>query len=122
VALREQFAPDLARVFINTDEHAAVREFRISDGAGGFKVFSTKVVWDEEAAARQTVVAVHGMYLGDVICYIEAKYLPRKPVAGELIYSPANKPWEVLKCTEEESCYMLALSATRSQPGAYGRN
>jgi hypothetical protein len=122
VALREQFAPDIDRVFINTDEHATVREFRISNGAGGFIVFTAEVVWDEEAAEQKPVVAIHGMYQGDVICYIAAKYLPRKPVAGELIYTPANKPWEVLKCTEEESCYMLALSATRSQPGAYGRN
>jgi hypothetical protein len=122
VSLREQFVPDLARVFINTDEHATVREFRISDGHGGFKVFTCKVVWDTDAAKQQPLVKIHGMYLGDVICYIEHKYLPRIPVPGELIYSPANKPWEVLDCTDEEGCYMLALSASRSQPAAYGAN
>jgi hypothetical protein len=122
VSLREQFAPDLATVFVEPDEFATWREFRISDGHGGFKVFMAKVVWDTEQAKKQPIVAVHGVYLGDVICFIEHKYLPRMPVAGELIYSPANQPWEVLDVTDEESCYRLALSATRSQPGYYGSN
>lgn len=122
MSLREQFAPDLANVFINTGEHATVREFRISDGAGGFRLFTCPVVWDDEAAKQMPIVKIHGVYLGDVICYMEHRYLPRAPVPGELIYSPANKPWEVLDCTDEESCYKLALSATRSQPGHYGNN
>jgi hypothetical protein len=122
VSLREQFAPDLANVFVNTDEFATGREFRINDGHGGFRLFNAPVVWDTEAAKRHPLVAIHGVYLGDVICYIEHRYLPRRPVAGELLYSPANQPWEVIDCTDEESCYKLALSATRSQPGAYGRN
>lgn len=122
MALREQFAPDLVNVFHNTDEFATEREFRINDGRGGFKVFRAKVVWDEEAASRQPAVARHGMYLGDVICFMQAKDLPRKPVAGELIYSPANQPWEVVKIVEEEYEYKLSLSATRSQPAYYGAN
>ena len=122
MSLRDQFVPDLASVFINTDEFATVREFRINDGKGGFKVFTAKVVWDKEMAKRHPLVAIHGMYLGDVICFIEHKYLPRPPVAGELIYSPANQPWEVIDVTDEESCYQIALSATRSQPAHYGAN
>jgi hypothetical protein len=122
MSLRSQFAPDLANVFINTSEFATEREFRINDGQGGFRVFIAKVVWDEEQAKQNPLVKVHGMYLGDVICFIEHKNLPRMPVAGELIYSPANKPWEVIDCTDEESCYKLALSATRSHPGKYGNN
>ena len=122
MSLREQFVPDLANVFINTDEFATTREFRVSDGQGGFRVFLAKVVWDTESAKQQPVVKIHGVYLGDVICYIERKYLPRMPVAGELLYSPANQPWEVLDCTDEESCWRIALSATRSQPGRYGNN
>lgn len=122
MSLRAQFEPDLANVFVNLNEFATTREFRISDGRGGFKVFTADVVWDEEAAKRQPVVSIHGVYLGDVICHIEHKYLPRAPIAGELIYSPANKPWEVLQCTDQESLYVLALSASRSQPGHYGGN
>ena len=115
--MRDQFAPDLANVYENTDEFATVREFRINDGAGGFTVFQASVVWDEEQAKRQPVVAVHGIFLGSVICFIEHKYLPRMPLAGELIYSPANVPWEIMDVTDEESCYKLALVAYRSQPG-----
>lgn len=119
MSLRDQFVPDLADVFMNTDEFATLREFRISDGLNGFTLLNIPVVWDEEQAKRHPVVAIHGIYLGGVICFIEHKYLPRPPVAGELIYSPANMPWEVLDCTDEESCYKLALAATRSQPGKY---
>lgn len=122
MSLREQFPVDVDRVFINTDEHATVREFRISDGHGGFRVFLAKVVWDNEMAKQMPVVKIHGVYYGDVICYIAHSDLPRPPVAGELIYSPANSPHEVLDVTDEESCWRLALYSTRSQPGAYGRN
>jgi hypothetical protein len=122
MSLRDQFAPDLANVFVNTSEFATTREFKINNGSGDFNVFTAKVVWDNEMAKRHPLVSIHGMYLGDVICFIEHKYLPRPPLAGELIYSPANQPWEVLDCTDEESCYKLALSATRSQPGRYGNN
>jgi hypothetical protein len=122
MSLRDQFAPDLANIFINLSEFATRREFRVADGHGGFKVFRANVVWDEEEAAEQPATTRHGVYLGDVICFIEHKYLPRMPVAGELIYSPANQMWEVLKVVDEESCYKLSLSATRSQPGHYGNN
>jgi hypothetical protein len=122
MALREQFVPDLANVFINTGEFATTREFRVNDGRGGFKVFLGKVVWDTEAVKQLPLVKIHGVYLGDVICYMPHSYLTRPPVAGELIYSPAHTPWEVLDVTDEEGCYKIALTGTRSQPGAYGRN
>lgn len=122
MSLREQFVPDLEDTFMETGEFATTREFRISDGHGGFKLFNAPVVWDTEQAKKQPIVSVHGVYLGDVICYIQHKYLPRAPVAGEIIYSPANQPWEVLDVTDEESCWRCALSATRSQPGYYGKN
>ena len=122
MSLRDQFELDLDRVFMNTLEFATVREFRISDGAGAFIVFTAPVVWDKDAIKMMPVVTIHGVFMGDVRCYIEHKYLPRAPVAGELIYSPANQPWEVLECTDQELLYELSLAATRSQPSLYGRN
>jgi len=122
MSLRDQFVPDLDRIFMNLGEFATMREFRISDGHGGFKLFNAPVVWDKDAVRQQPIVTVHGVYMGDVRCYIEHKYLPRAPVAGELIYSPANQPWEVLDCTDAESLYELSLAAYRSQPAQYGAN
>jgi hypothetical protein len=122
MSLRDQFPLDLDEIFIEESEFATVREFRISDGKGGFTLFTAKVVWDKEAAKQMPIVKVHGVYLADVICFMPHSLLPRMPVAGELIYSPANSPWEVIDSTDEESCYQLALSAYRSQPGHYGKN
>lgn len=122
MSLREQFTVDNRRIFLNENEHATEREFRISNGLGGFTLFRAVVLWDEEAAKQMPAVTIHGVYMGDVVCQIHADDLPRAPVAGELIYSPANKPWEVLQCTHEEWMFVLALSATRSQPGRYGAN
>jgi hypothetical protein len=122
MSLRDQFVPDLDNVFMNTGEFATMREFRISDGQGGFIVFTCPVVWDKDAVKMNPVVTIHGVFMGDVRCYIAHRYLPRAPVAGELIYSPANQPWEVLDCTDQESLYELSLAATRSQPSMYGRN
>jgi hypothetical protein len=122
VSLHEQFAIDNREIFLNEEEFANVREFRRSDGLGGFIVFLATVVWDNEAAKEQPVVKIHGVYQGDLICFIHHDDLPRMPVPGELLYSPANKPWEVLDVTDEESMWKVALSATRTQPGAYGNN
>jgi len=119
MSLRDDFADDLATVFVNPNEFATTREFRISDGFGGFTVFNAPVVWDEETAKRQPVVAVHGIFLGTVICFMEHKYLPRPPLVGELIYSPANLPWEVLDVTDEEGSYKIALTSTRSQAAGH---
>lgn len=119
MSLREQFATDIDNIWMRLSEFATTREFRIDDGAGGFIVFSAPVVWDKDTVKKQPVVAVHGVYMGDVRCYIAAKYLPRIPLAGEIIYSPANTPWEVIDCVDAESLYELYLSAYRSQAGRY---
>lgn len=115
--LRDNFATDLSTVFMNTAEMATTREFRISDGMGGFTIFDAPVVWDQEGSKDMPMVKIQGVFMGDVRCHIEAKYLPRIPLAGEIIYSPANQVWECIDVTDEEGCYVLGLSATRSQAG-----
>ena len=122
MALREQFIPDLDRVFLKDSEHATWREFRISDGHGGFRLFRAKVGWFDEESRELMVVKIHGIYRGDVVCYMKHADLPRPPVAGELLYSPANRPWEVLDVTDEEGCWKMTLYGTRTQPGYYGKN
>lgn len=120
--LRDLFAPNVDNIFMNLGEFATLREFRIQDGAGGFLVFTAPVVWDQDEAREKPVVTIHGVFMGNVDCYIASKYLPRAPVAGEIIYSPANQPWEVLDVVICESLYELMLAAYRSQPTQYGRN
>lgn len=122
MSLRENFAPDIDNICIDVDEMGEFREFRISDGHGGFRIFTAKVVWDREQAAQQPIVKVHGVYLCDVICHILDRDLPRAPVAGELLYSPANQPYEVVDCKIEEHLYVIGLAAYKSQPGHYGSN
>jgi hypothetical protein len=121
MSLRDQIRADLP-IFTNPEELGDVREFRINDGMGGFIVRNIEVAWDEDSAEQKPVVTIHGVYLCDVMCYIAASDLPRPPVPGELIYSPANKPWEVVKVTDLMFMYELALAAMRSQPGKYGSN
>jgi hypothetical protein len=119
MSLRAQFPADLVNVFHNTDEFATTREFRLSDGHGAFTLKNIDVVWDEEEARRHPVVTIHGIIDAAVICYIQHKDLSRPPLAGEIIYSPANKPWEIGAVTDEESEWKLALVMTRSQTGYY---
>jgi hypothetical protein len=122
MALRDQFVGDIDSIFMRLHEFATEREFRIGDGHGGFVVFRCPVVWDKDAVRKQPLVTVHGVFMGDVRCYIAHRYLPRAPLAGEIIYSPANTPWEVIDCTDAESLYELSLAAYRSQPSKYGAN
>jgi hypothetical protein len=122
MSLKDQFVADVHSIFLNTEEHATTREFRIADGHGGFTTFTQDVVWDEEAAKEEPVVKYHGQYLCDVMCFLPSTVLPRRPLAGELIYSPANQPWEIMECTDQAGMFKLALMAHRSQPGFYGVN
>jgi hypothetical protein len=113
MALRDQFVPDLESVFYNTDEHATLRRFRITDGKGGFQVFDAPCVWDEEASKERTIVKAYNIYVGDVQVHILAANFPRRPLAGEIIYSPPNQGWTIVDCTLEEGAYVLALEAYR---------
>jgi len=122
VSLRDQFAPDVDNIFMNTSEFATTREFRISDGHNGFLLFDCPVVWDEDQVRQEPITTIHGVFMGTVSCYIATTYLPRAPLPGELIYSPGNQPWEVLDCIIAESLYELKLAAYRSQPSQYGQN
>jgi hypothetical protein len=123
MSLRDQIMfKDPERVFLNTNEFAEVREFRIADGRGSFIVFNAKVVWDNEMAKQLAIVKIHGVYQGDLVAYITHATLPRPPLAGELVYSPANQPWEIIDVTDEMGMWKLALSMTRSQPAHYGSN
>jgi hypothetical protein len=121
VSLREQFALDLDNVFFNDKEHATWEEFRISNGLGGFIVFQAKIIHDTDELKRLAVTRM-GIYAGEELLYIRHTSLPRRPVVGELIYSPANKPWEVVSCWDEEGCYVVTMSSTRSSPAYYGGN
>jgi hypothetical protein len=121
MSLREQMYSDRRNVFFNTDEHATVEEFRINNGQGGFTVFNATVIHDTDQLKRLATTRM-GVYQGDELLYIMHEDLPRRPLAGELIYSPANKPLEVMECHDEEGVWVLLLSSTRSQPAHYGGN
>lgn len=110
MALRDQFVPDLENVFHNVDEFGPFREFRISNGRGGFATFWAPCVWDSDTL-KQLSVKAQGVFLGDVMCYIQASQLPRRPLAGEIIYSPANVGWLIVESVDEEGQYNLSLSS-----------
>jgi hypothetical protein len=111
MSLRDQFVYDLDTIFYNEDEHATRRQFRISDGRGGFICFCAVCIWDEEATKERTIVKEYNVYVGDVLCHIGAWNFPRRPLAGEIIYSPPQIPWTIVDCTHEEGAYVLALQA-----------
>lgn len=111
MSLRDQFVPDLDAIFYNTDEHATLREFRIADGKGRFIIFKARCVWDQEQTKERTVVKKYNVFLGDVVCHIGAWNLPRRPLAGEIIYSPRMQAWTIIDVTEEEGAYVLSLEA-----------
>lgn len=119
--LKDLFAPDVERIFINVDEFGDYREFRFADGAGGFYVKTIKVVWDEDKSHMQAVSTANGIVYADVACFIASKDLPRAPVAGEMLYSPANQPFEILLCTLTPALYELQLQRYMSKPTMFGQ-
>jgi hypothetical protein len=112
--LNAHFPADSEKVFHNTGEFAHVREFRISDGQGGFVKFATKCVWDKEEAKNKPIVLAQGVYIADVACHLIKNRLPRPPLAGEIIYSPSKEAWTIMEISDEESEWVLFLAANRS--------
>jgi hypothetical protein len=108
--LRDATRSDLVNVFHNVDEHASYREFRISNGYASFTTFRAPCVWDTDIL-KQLSIKAQGVYLGDIMCYIIADYLPRRPLPDEIIYSPANQGWRIIESVDEEGQYNLSLSA-----------
>lgn len=120
MSLHTQMIGDLTRIFMNLDEFATLREFRIQDGLGGFLIFNKPVVWDVDTAKASPIFTPAGLIMCDVRCYIRASDLPRVPLAEEIIYSPANQQWKVLACTIAEGLYEMPLIAYRSSPAMFG--
>jgi hypothetical protein len=122
---------DWRTVFVNLNEFGELRNFRISDGLGGFlELKNLPVLIDEEATKETPIVTAQEVYIGDMFVSIAADLLPRRPIGGELIYMseqiptdrlglpledrPANVPYELLMVVDEVGVWRLALSAYRS--------
>jgi hypothetical protein len=131
MALRDQLMSDWRASFVNLNEFGELRTFRISDGLGGFiELKNLPVLIDEEATKETPIVTAQEVYIGDMFVNIAADLLPRRPIAGELIYMseqiptdplgapledrPANVPYELLQVVDEVGVWRLALSAYRA--------
>ena len=91
------------------DVGGETREFAITDGAGGKRVFSTRVVWAQDTMKRDSVANAHGVYLADVQCTFDERDLPRVPTEGEYLESPRFIKYEIVDVTVGSGVITLSL-------------
>jgi hypothetical protein len=113
MTLRDQTYSDLVNTIINLDEFATLQEFVIADGRGGYCRFDAPCIWDEDAA-KEKQTRSGGVFEGDAVILISQEYFPRRPLAGELIYSPRTLQWRITEVVSEEGAYKITVLANRS--------
>lgn len=91
-----------------------LRELVISDGNKGQVTINKRVIWATDALSRPTITRIGGVFLGDVLLSMWETDLPRRPLAGEFLYSPREKQWEILGCFHSNGVYYLTLHAIRA--------
>jgi hypothetical protein len=94
----DAFLEDVVDTFLNLEEFAQWREFVIK-GPGGSTLMSNKlVIWNQETMKRRPIAIYGRLMVGDVLIYTFVRDWPRRPAAGQTLYSPRNEEWTVNFC------------------------
>ena len=112
MSLQEELEPDFDNTFSNVEEFGSTRDFEISDGQGGKKVFTANVVWDEEELKNRVIVQQQGIFMGTVLCFIKKVYFTYQPRPDEIIYTPVTPiriGWRIIDVSDAEHVYQLSL-------------
>ena len=102
-------------MFLDTEELAVIREFTVSDGAGGSTTFTASCQWDDDILKTHASVQESGIYLGDVMVHVPVEYFTARPKPGQILFSPASVPWRVLEVIENFGMYQISLQSNQSQ-------
>jgi hypothetical protein len=111
MSLRLAFDSDFVATFANLDEFGVIRTFLIVEDSIE-KIFQAKCVWDVETLKTRMVVQQQGVYLGQVLCFIQKSWFKVEPKPEQVIYSPVTPHrigWRVLDITDAEEVYELYL-------------
>jgi hypothetical protein len=121
MSLKEEFSPDLDKVFFNPDEFGdrhfeggvsvAGREFEIIENGKPVR-FTTNCVWDTEILKSRLIVQQQGVYMGTDMLFIHKNLFKVEPRADEVIYTPVTPfkiAWRIVQVTDAEECYEIAL-------------
>lgn len=124
--LKDEFCPDLDRVYFNPDEFGerhsygdvdengltiVGREFEIVED-GQPKRFITDCVWDTEMLKSRLIVQQQGVFMGTVMLFIHKNCFKVEPKPEQLIYTPVvpfRIGWRIVDVTDAEECYEIAL-------------
>ena len=90
--------------FINVKEFAEIHYI------GGQEV---PLIIDEDELQKRQMKAAEGTYLGDLLLFIETKYLKSRPTEGRKFILD-DKVYIVISCKEKDGLYEIAIGANES--------
>jgi len=137
MSLKDEFIPDFIDTFANPDEfgegsfdntgddtvvppllgkRTIYREFMFVN-----KIFRAKCVWDRDHMKTRFIVQQQGVFIGDVLLFIEMSYfdigkdannnpIRHDPKPEEILYSPRDVAWVINEVTEVGDIYEIALT------------
>jgi hypothetical protein len=94
----DAFVGDVNETFLNLEEFGQMREFMTKGPGGSTIVTSKRVIWNQDALKRRPIAIYGRLMVGDVLIYTLVTDWPRRPAAGQTLWSPRNEEWTVNFC------------------------
>lgn len=101
MTFKEVVAQDMQDVFFNTDEFATEHEL---EGQ------IVPLILDEDEIQARKIKAAEGTYFGEILFYIDKKYLSERPVEGQRV-SFDSEYYFVVSCKDDGHMYEIAIGA-----------
>lgn len=107
-AFDSAFREDVEDTFLGIDrqpwqdcEFATRREFAFKDQGNTYRIREMLCIWNEDVLRNLPTTVMYGSLLvGDVLLLVKKRDWPQRPRRGQIIWTPRDTPWTILKCQE----------------------
>jgi hypothetical protein len=86
----------------------------IKGGKDFLKPITLKGFWYEDVTAPKTLLGSDVVFSAEATLVVRCEDLPRRPLAGELLFYPRNQAWLIGEVIEVEGRYQIALNRNRA--------
>lgn len=119
------FHVDVEDTFLGVDtglfredcEFATRREFAFKDQGNTYRIREMLCIWNEDVLrALPTAVLYGSLLVGDALLLVKKRDWPQRPRRGQVIWTPRDTPWQILKCQEIlTTLYKISLEAVQTE-------
>lgn len=85
-------------------------ELWIKGGKDFLRPIKLQGFWFEDTTAPKTLIGSDIVFTAEATLVVRTQDLPRRPLAGELLFYPKNQAWAIVESIEVEGRYQIALN------------